>query len=105
MFELAAERVFHRALQDDLVSVRSAARLVHLCVRAHLPGLQKRSARGCVCSLEFRLLDEASAASREPKKGLCWFVASGLAGYGSEPCPMWEKDVHSADYEKRCANG
>eukprot|EP00922_Rhytidocystis_sp_ex-Travisia-forbesii_P050881 GHVS01075576.1.p1 GENE.GHVS01075576.1~~GHVS01075576.1.p1 ORF type:complete len:2429 (+),score=280.12 GHVS01075576.1:174-7460(+) len=26
-------------------------------------------------------------------------------GYGSEPCPFWNKDVHSSDYEKRCPNG
>ncbi|KAL8448826.1 hypothetical protein Emed_003534 [Eimeria media] len=27
------------------------------------------------------------------------------AGYGSEPCPAWNKDVHSADYGRRCPHG
>lgn len=26
-------------------------------------------------------------------------------GYGSEPCPYWQKDLHSADYQKRCPFG
>ncbi|KAL8438653.1 hypothetical protein ACSSS7_000026 [Eimeria intestinalis] len=26
-------------------------------------------------------------------------------GYGSEPCPAWNKDVHSADYGRRCPHG
>ncbi|PFH38004.1 hypothetical protein BESB_003450 [Besnoitia besnoiti] len=26
-------------------------------------------------------------------------------GYGSEPCPAWSKDLHSADYERRCPHG
>lgn len=26
-------------------------------------------------------------------------------GYTSEPCPYWKKDLHSADYERRCPAG
>ncbi|KFG33764.1 zinc finger (CCCH type) motif-containing protein [Toxoplasma gondii GAB2-2007-GAL-DOM2] len=26
-------------------------------------------------------------------------------GYGSEPCPSWSKDLHSADYDRRCPHG
>ncbi|CBZ56198.1 putative zinc finger (CCCH type) protein [Neospora caninum Liverpool] len=26
-------------------------------------------------------------------------------GYGSEPCPAWSKDLHSADYDRRCPHG
>lgn len=26
-------------------------------------------------------------------------------GYGSEPCPYWQKDLHSADYQRRCPSG
>ncbi|XP_026191528.1 uncharacterized protein LOC34617871 [Cyclospora cayetanensis] len=30
---------------------------------------------------------------------------SPQVGYGSEPCPAWNKDVHSADYARRCPHG
>ncbi|KAL8439389.1 hypothetical protein Efla_001859 [Eimeria flavescens] len=30
---------------------------------------------------------------------------SPQVGYGSEPCPAWNKDVHSADYGRRCPHG
>ncbi|PHJ25503.1 zinc finger (ccch type) motif-containing protein [Cystoisospora suis] len=30
---------------------------------------------------------------------------SPAIGYGSEPCPAWNKDLHSADYDKRCPHG
>eukprot|EP00397_Hematodinium_sp_SG-2012_P001590 GEMP01001594.1.p1 GENE.GEMP01001594.1~~GEMP01001594.1.p1 ORF type:complete len:1021 (+),score=211.80 GEMP01001594.1:289-3351(+) len=30
---------------------------------------------------------------------------SPILGYGSEPCPFWDKNLALSDYEKRCPNG
>lgn len=122
-------------VQDRVVPLWLATRLAYVRLCPHLPRLPEISSyrsvgqtNGCLylsiylCPLSVHLwlsvyssiyllsispnlcIDlEELRSCRHPPCGMS--RSRVIVGYGSEPCPAWNKDLHSADYDKRCPHG